>query len=679
MRLSWNSFGAPCTDEPVTKRSADSLVRLFLSSRGLSRPRSEIRLGARTGILRWCAWICLISLFQLAAFGGAKQVDATHVRLLPGSVFHDRQELHRRGYLASLNCDKLLFHYRTLARLPQPEGVTEGYSGWDSGFIRGHMAGHYLSAASRMAVATGDNTFREKANYLVGELAGCQDALKQDGYLAAFPSGAFDRLEGKPGDSGGVVVPYYTIHKIMAGLLDAHRYLGNTQALLVAVNMANYFEKRLDALDAEQLERIFRTDKSRNPENESGAMSDVLAALHTVTGDRKHLDAAQLFNRPWFVGPLAAGEDRLSGLHGNTHIAQALSVAHCANLTGSVEQSKASKNFWQMLTRDHAFVTGGNSFKEWLGDPGVETGPSIDGQKELPPTTAESCNTHNMLRLTARLFERDPDARYADYFERALYNHLLATIAPDSGAMTYFLPLRGHFRTYLDGTFCCVGSGIENTPRYNEGIYFRKDNSLWVNLYIPSELHWSEAGLVMRQEGDVTRGEPVRFTIVKAANHASTLNFRVPHWIAKPAVLKLNGKVKERAKKGSSYLSVERNWKEGDVVTLTLPAALRLERAKDNPSMVSVFFGPVLLAGELGGDNMPRDRGDKDAHLKLPAVPVPDIEASLSDPGKWLGPLPGAALAFRARDAGPASGIVFRPLYEVHHQRYSVYWRLRGR
>jgi DUF1680 family protein len=605
------------------------------------------------------------------------EMDAVQVRLLPGSPFYERQELHRRGYVASFQPDKLLFHYRALAKLPQPKGVAGGYDGWDSGFIRGHMAGHYLSAAARMVAATGDASFRQKADYLVAELAKCQNALNQGGYLAAFPSGAFDRLEGRPGDGGGVVVPYYTIHKIMAGLLDAHHYLGNTQALEVAVKLAGYFENRLASLKPEEIEKIFRTDGSRNPQNEFGAMSDVLAELYSITGERKHLEAARVFNRSWFVGPLAAGEDRLAGLHGNTHVAQAIGIAHCGNLSGDTNELKASANFWKCVTQRHSFVIGGNTFKEWFDQPGVETGASIDDHKELPPTTAESCNTHNMLKLTAHLFEREPRAEYADFFERALYNHLLATVAPDTGAMTYFMPLRGNFRTYLNGTFCCVGSGIENTPRYNEGIYFQLGASLWVNLYIPSELDWREAGLVVRQEGDITRGEAVRFTVVKAGKQSSSLNFRIPHWISKPAILTLNGKVKERAGKPSTYVSLKRKWKQRDVVTLTLPAGLRLEPAKDASSMVSVLFGPVLLAGELGRENMPNDRAGNDAYLKMPAVAVPEIVTSSMNPADWLRPLEGATPAFRAHDAGLADGIVFRPLYEVHHQRYSVYWRFR--
>ena len=610
--------------------------------------------------------------------GGVQELDATQVRLLPGSPFFERQEMHRKVYLAAFEPDKLLFHYRALAGLPQPEGVKAGYGGWDSGFIRGHMAGHYLSAASRMAVATGDDSFRKKVNYMVGELAKCQDALNQDGFLAAFPSGAFDHLEGKPGNGGGVAVPYYTIHKIMAGLLDANHYLGNTQALQVAVKMAGYFEKRLAALNAEQIEKIFRTDGSRNPQNEFGSMSDVLTELYAVTKDQRHLDAARLFNRSWFVDPLAKGEDKLAGMHANTHLAQAVGLAHYANVTGDAEDLKASENFWKLVTQDHSFVIGGNSFNEWFDKPDVETGASIDGHKELPATTAESCNTHNMLKLTARLFERKPGVEYADYFERALYNHLLATMDPDSGAVTYFIPLYGNFRTYLDGTFCCSGTGIENPPRYNEGIYFQQSNSLWVNLYIPSELEWREAGMVIRQEGDLTRGEPVRFTLVKAETQSASLNFRIPGWVSKPAILTLNGKVQKDAGKPSTYASLDRKWKKGDVVTVTLPASLRLERAKDNPGMVSVFFGPVLLAGELGRENMPRDFAGKDTNVKVPAVPVPAIASSAANPADWLKPVQGATLAFTAHNAGPADGIVFRPLYEVHHQRYSVYWQLQA-
>jgi DUF1680 family protein len=633
-----------------------------------------------------CAARDLGDLGQLAPPApGTVPVDAAHaflanrVRLLPGSPFYVRQELHRKGVLASYDPDKLLYPYRALAKLPQKEGIESGYDGWDSGFLRGHMTGHYLSAASRMAAATGSLLFRDRVNYLVGELAKCQKSLDLDGYLAAFSTVAFDQLEGKPGaDAGGIVVPYYTIQKIMSGLLDAHAYVGNQQALDVATKMADYFGKRLAKLDAAQIDKIFRTDDDRNPKTETGAMSDVLTELFKIDKNPRHLETARMFNRAWFVGPLAEGEDRLGGVHANTHIAQAVGMANSANVDGDPVELKASENFWRLVVHRHSFANGGNSFNEWFDKPGVEAGPSIDNQKVLPATTAETCNSHNMLKLTTRLFERNPRAELADYYERALYNHVLASVAPDSGAVTYFTPFHGHFRTYLNGSFCCTGSGIENTARYNEGIYFHNNDSLWVNLYIPSELSWREAGMVLRQQGDITRGDPVRFTVVKPGARAVTLNLRIPAWVAKAVTVRINGKPHGVDAKPASYVSLRRQWKAGDVIDLALPAGLRLEQARDASSMVSIFHGPVLLAGELGKDNMPAsDVGDKDAYMKIAAAPVPDIVSTSGNPADWLAPLPGDPSAFRIKDAGPANGIVLRPLFDVHHQRYSVYWGLR--
>ncbi len=609
-----------------------------------------------------------------AATGTAKLVDATHVRLLPGSPFYERQQLHRTGYLATLNPDKLLYPYRTLAKVAQASGVTSGYAGWDTGFIQGHMTGHYLSAVSRMAAATGDASLATKANYVVAELAKCQTALASNGYLAAFPSTVFDWLEGKSTNNSGIVVPYYTIHKIMAGLLDAHRYLANQQALDMATKMADYIQARLAALPDATIETIFRTDGSGNPQNEFGAMSDVLAELSEITGQQKYLETAKVFNRSWFMNPLAAGQDTLKGLHGNTHIAEALGIAHTANLSGDSTSRQASENFWKLLSSKHAFVTGGSTFREWLDQAGVETGPSIDGSKALPPTTAETCNTHNMLKLTATLFARGPRIDYADYYERALYNHILATVAPDTGNVTYFTPLYGNFRTYINGTYCCNGTGIENTPRFNEGIYFGRGDTLWLNLYIPSELTWDTTGLTMQQEGNAAAGEPVRITITKGSSATqATLNLRIPYWVTGTPEVVVNG-VKEPSANPTAYLALSRQWKVGDVVTLSLPTALRLERAQDNSSMVAVFYGPILLAGALGSTNMPSDFTDKDANLSVTNVTVPTIANPSYNPSDWLQPVAGSALTYRVQSAGAANGITFQPLYQVHHQRYSVYW-----
>jgi DUF1680 family protein len=612
-----------------------------------------------------------------SASAPVRLVDATHVRLLSGSPFYDRQELHRKGYVASLDTDKLLYEFRNFAKVPQANGASSGYAGWDTGFLRGHMLGHYLSAASRMAAATGDTSFKTKVTSVVSELAKCQTAIGT-GYLAPFSTTVFDWVEGKSGATNdGIVVPYYIVHKLMAGLLDANHYLGNQQALDIVTKLADYFQARLAALPAATIEKTLRTDGSGNPQNEFGGMSDSLAELSVVTGQKKYLETAKLFNRSWFITPLAAGQDNLKGLHGNTHVAQALGIARTANLSG--ESASLQASFWKMLTGKHAFVNGGNSFQEWLDSPGVEAGPSIDGQKVLPATTAETCNTHNMLKLTSVLFERSPRADLADYFERALYNHILASVAPDTGHVVYFTPMHGHFRTYLNGTYCCSGSGIENTPRYNEGIYFEQANSLWINLYIPNELTWEATGLTIKQEGNAAAGEPVRITIVKGGDATqATLNLRIPAWVSGTPTLMVNGDAQTQALTASSYVSLNRAWKVGDVITLTLPASLRLERAKDVSSMVAVFFGPVLLAGELGGTNMPNDFADKDVYLTTAPATVPTITGSTANPADWLAPIAGTPMAYKTQNAGSATGITFRPLYDLHHQRYAVYWPLQS-
>ena len=282
-----------------------------------------------------------------------------------------------------------------------------------------------------------------------------------------------------------------------------------------------------------------------------------------------------------------------------------------------------------------------------------------------------------MLKLTSLLFARSPRMDYADYYERALYNHVLASIAPDTGNVTYFTPMHGHFRTYLNGTFCCNGTGIENTPRFNEGIYFQRGDSLWINLYIPSELTWDATGLTIKQEGNAAAGEPVRITIVKGGDATqATINLRIPSWVSGSATLAVNGSPQNQSLGASTYVPLSRQWKVGDVVTLTLPASLRLERAQDVTSMVAVFFGPIVLAGELGNSGMPNDFADKDAYLSVAPATVPTIASSSTNPADWLTPVAGSPLACKTHDVGAASGITFRPLYEVHHQRYSVYWPL---
>lgn len=619
--------------------------------------------------------ICKVAI---AAPPEAAMLDAARVRLLDGP-FKQRQELHRTGYLDSWEVDKLLYHYRATAGLVQPTGVTSGYSGWDSGFIRGHMAGHYLSATSRMFAATGDTSIRDKANALVAGLKACQSALGT-GHLAAFPESVLTAFESNGINTdlnitGGISVPYYTIHKVLAGLIDAHRYLGHQDALAMAVAMSDRYASRMATLTSTQVENLLRTDGSRNPHTEYGAMSDALLELAEITGDNRHRQLALVFIRDHFTAPLVAGQNNLYGLHANTHVAQTIGMARHARITGDATLGQAAENFWIMLTGPHAFANGGNSFNEWLDYPNVEAGPCIHNGAVLPYSTAETCNTHNMLKLTRQLFERSPEPRYADYFERALYNHILSSVDPDSGRVTYFHPHQGNQKIYMPETECCVGSGIENTARYGEGIYFHKDRTLWVNLYIPSELDWREQGLVIRQTGSIPYENTVTFTVMHAAAPVfATLKLRVPHWVAGRVSVSINGQAQAVSASPSSYLALTRTWSAGDTVAVILPAALRIESSKDVSSTKFVSYGPLLLAAKLGEEAGSGDIADKHGLAAQEKAEMPAVIVDDANPSSWLRLDDPVSLRFVAYDCGPASGLSFAPVHSIHHQKYAVYF-----
>jgi len=626
--------------------------------------------------------VVLPAVIQAAETLSAESFALSRVRLLDGP-FKQLQELHRTGLVGQLEPDKLLFGFRKTAGLPQPAGVASGCGGWDSGFIAGHYGGHYLSAAARMYAATGDASFRDKAAYMVKVLGECQDTLGT-GYLSAFPADKFDQLEKNPHKAS---VPYYTIHKIMAGLLDVYACCDNSQALDVAARLSDYFAARMAKLSPEQIEVLLRTDYAGNPVNEFGGMAEALSDLYRLASKRgdaaaeRHLIFATLFNRDWLIEPLLQGHDRLDGLHGNTHVAQACGLARYACVSGDARTGQAAEAFWNFVVRDHAFAIGGNAFDEKLRAARTEVAGS--GTAALSSKTAETCNTHNLLKLTRHLFERDPKAAYADFMELALYNHILASIAPDSGHVTYFTPLRpGDFRTYLDGPYCCQGTGIENTARFGESIYFHRDDTLWVNLYIPSALDWRERGLKVRLETRYPEEGRIRMTFEAAAPVTATVNLRLPAWIGGAVGLTVNGATQSVSSLPGDYLPVKRRWQSGDSIELALPLALRVRPSMDDPATVSLCYGPVVLAGELGRDGMPAsDIADKDAYVNVPSWPAPVfVRESPSQVARSIEPVPGAPLTFTAEMANPADRTAARvrlsPLYRVHHQRFAVYWKV---
>jgi hypothetical protein len=591
----------------------------------------------------------------------------TQVRLLDGP-FKQAMESDQR-YILSLNPDRLLHTFRLTAGLPSS---AMSLGGWEDpkGGLRGHFLGHYLTACTEMYQSTGNPVFKDRAEKVIKGLAECQKAIGS-GYVSAFPATVFDTLETK---CGGVWAPYYTMHKILAGLLDCYQAFGDKQALQVAERMADYFSGRMNKLTPEQIDKVLKTT-SHAPQNEFGGMSDVLHRLYLDTGRASDLNLAEFFDRDWIVDPMAKGEDTLPKLHANTHIAQSIGWWTHYLVTGERKYLVASKNFWELVTRNHSYAEGGNSNKEHFCTPGAEAGA-------LSPETAETCNVYNMLKLTRDLFQTAPSVELGDYYEKALLNHILGSIDPEMGATIYFLNLQsGGFKVYstpLDSFWCCNGTGIENHAKYGEGIYFHAERKLWVNLYIASELDWRELGVKVRQETayPVEQGSTLRFKMTQPQEFEVIL--RIPSWATNGNSVTLNGRKLDLSPTGGTLLPVNRVWKDGDTLKLDLPMSLRAYQLPDDPKSSAFFVGPVLLAGELGHENYPASdhaKGQLDlAKLPTPLAPLL-LDADSDHPSLWLKPLPGKPLTFTSGSSTRPANIVFSPLYAIHHQRYAVYWK----
>jgi hypothetical protein len=596
----------------------------------------------------------------------ARPFDLKDVRLLDGPV-RDAM-LRDKAYLLSLDPDRLLV---TFLRNYGMETKPRPYGGWEEPNceVRGHCLGHYLSACSLMYASTGDEELRARTARIVAELAVCQDRASgrgfHAGYLAAFPESFLDRVEtGKP-----VWVPWYTLHKIYAGLLDTYQICGNQQALDILVKAVEWVRLRVDHLTEQQMQAALET--------EHGGMAEVLANLYAATANPEHLRLARAFEHHRILDPLARREDRLDGLHANTQIPKLIGVAREYEVTGEGRYRDIAEFFWQRVALRRSYVIGGHSDREHFF-------PVTEFAKHLGPETAETCNTYNMLKLTRHLFGWEPRGETMDFYERALYNHILASQDPERGMFVYLMSLKpGHFKTYSepeDSFWCCVGTGMENHAKYGDTIYFHSDDALYVNLFIPSELTWKEHGLVVRQETKFPESDRTRLTLKCRQPIAGTVKIRYPLWATRPMEITVNGKRQELDALPGDYVSVARQWQDGDTVDIRLPAGLRCETLPGEDDVVALLYGPIVLAGELGKTNLPKDyaRGQTD----LVGVPSPEVpvfvcgKKDLIEHTTWV---PDRPLAFRTHDIGHPDDVTLAPFYQVHHQRYSVYWRLYSR
>jgi uncharacterized protein len=562
-----------------------------------------------------------------------------------------------REYLRSLPPDRLLHTFRITAGIPSSAQPLGGWEAPDCE-LRGHYAGgHYLSACALMYASCGDEDLKRNANAVVAELGKCQSAMKS-GYLSAFPVELFDRLRERQ----RVWAPFYTVHKIMAGLLDMYVYCGNEQALDMVEKLAGWTASYTGSLSYEHMQRVLGT--------EFGGMGEVLCNLYAVTGKEYYLETAQRFDKKQFFDPLAAHRDELKGLHVNTHIPQVIAAARYYELTGDRRYRDIAEYFWNEVVSERSYCTGGTSNGEsWNTDPGKLS-------TELSASTTECCCAYNMMKLTRHLFGWSPDARFMDYYERTMFNHRLGTINPEDGTMMYYLPLAsGYWKTFgkpLDAFWCCTGTGSEEYGKLADTIYFHDEDSLYVNLYIDSQLEWPEKGLRVKQETRFPEEQGATITVTAKNPAQLSINLRIPYWVRGGSV-KINGAVLPAFASPSSYLSLNRVWKTGDKIELSLPMGLHIDSMPDNETIQAAMYGPLVLAGRFEAVTKEMTYGDYEPKPENQEK-VPDIIADSGKPTGWIEPDGKLPLTFHT--VGQLRPVTMVPLNKVFRDRYAVYWKV---
>lgn len=596
----------------------------------------------------------------------AKSFNLKQVRLLDGPF---QQAMHRdAAYLLQLDPDRLLHNFRVTAGLPSS---AESYGGWESpdSELRGHSLGHYLSTCSLMYASGGDEIFRTRVNYIVTELAKCQDALPFQGYnpgfLSAYPETFFDLVDCRE----PVWAPYYTLHKIMAGLLDAYEHCDNSQALDILDKLATWLLFRTNRLTQEQMQISLL--------NEPGGITEALANLYAITEKPEHYELLLSFNHDLILEPLARGEDRLDRLHANTQIPKVIGAARQYEITGDENFRKMATFFWQRVALARSYAIGGNSDDELFF-------PVDCFSQHLSPVSAETCNTHNMLKLTRHIFSWEPSVQVMDFYERALFNHILGSQDPETGMMLYFASHKpGHvkvFNTPENSFWCCTGTGMENHTKYGDTIYYHDDDSLYVNLFIASEVTWEEKGLRLRQETQFPEKDNTRliFTCEQPVN--MSLKIRYPLW-AQGVQIRINGQKLDLDVKPGLYISLDRQWQQGDQIDVQFPMNLWIEELPNAPDWIVFLYGPIVLVGALGTENMPdvylNDRNIRVNSLNsFPKPLVPRLEGTHEQILAGIEPVTEKPLTFVTRDIGLSADMELIPFYRLFHQRYTIYWKL---
>jgi uncharacterized protein len=623
-----------------------------------------------------------------AEAGGAVPLRAwefplSAVKLLDGP-FRQAMETDR-AYLLRLEPDRLLAGFRREAGLPKK---ADPYGGWETipnegrYSLAGQALGHYLSALSLMTSATGDAACRRRVEHIVDELSQCQKAAGT-GILCAFPESKQIFAELAAGqiksdhlfNLNGGYVPFYVTHKVMAGLRDAWLLLGNRDARDVLVRMADWLGTVVKNLTDAQIREMLET--------EHGGIMEVVADVYAITSDARYLVLAKRLNHQSLFDPLTRGEDVLTGLHANAQIPKVIGMERIYQLTGDQAFGRAAGFFWNNVVGTRTFVIGGHGENEFFFD------PEAFATKGVTSTTGpETCNTYNMIKLSRRLWLAKPSGAITDFIERGLYNHILASQEPVHGGFVYFTSMRpGHYRTYSSDTedfWCCTDTGMESHAKYGEFIYARSGDRLWVDLLVPSQLDWAEKGVKLRLDTNFPEDGKATLTLWAKQPRKSEIAVRCPGWL-KPGAMRLtvNGSPEAVETRPGFYAVVERTWKTGDRIEVEWPLMLRTEMLPRSKEWISVLWGPIVLAGELGTTGLEGlDFSGTHNYVATQALPLEKAPVFIGNAKDFISqvrPVDGRPLAFRTAGLALPADVSLAPFYQVHRQRYAVYWRLMDR
>ena len=577
-------------------------------------------------------------------------------------------------YLLGIDPDRLLAPYLKEAGLTPK---AQNYTNWENTGLDGHIGGHYLSALSYMYASTGNAEIKGRLDYFISELKRCADA-NGNGYISGVPDGKKKWKEISEGNirasSFGLNdgwVPLYNIHKIFAGLRDAYLLTGNKDAKQMFINLTAWMYDLTKGLSDDQLQRML--------DSEHGGLNETFADAAAISGDERFMQLAKRFSHKKVLDPLLRGEDRLTGMHANTQIPKVIGYKRIADIEGNDQWDRAAQFFWKTVVDNRSITIGGNSVREHFH-------PADDFSSMLTSEQGpETCNTYNMLRLTKMLYETSADTHYMDYYERALYNHILSTVNPIQGGFVYFTPMRsGHYRVYSQpqtSFWCCVGSGMENHARYGEMIYSHGGaDNLYVNLFIPSELTWGKT--LITQTNKFPAEEATTITVNPKKPAEFTIRVRIPEWTdASKMQPTVNGQPVE-AKAEGGYLAISRKWAKGDKLHVQLPMSLRAVSLPDKSDNYSFMYGPIVLASSLGKQEQLGLFADdsRGGHIaggrQLPLQDMPVLVADKNNLMANITKVEGRPMTFRLTGSVPEkyAEMTLVPFSSLHECRYMVYW-----